>query len=156
MRIHRYVAAWSLLASVCVGPAVASAQEQAATEEVRSVIEAVSAGMEAGDWATLDTLFSESRGVHIIEGAGVNHGWVDYRDHHLAPELEAFGNFSYRWFAIEPVVDGDVSWASFRYELSAEVEAGPIKAEGRGTIVLRRSDGSWRVVHLHTSGRRVE
>ena len=132
----------------------AQAQDTATSDEVRHVIEAVNLAMEAGDWATLDTLFSSGRGLHIIEGAGVNHGWADYRDNHLAPELESFEDFSYRWFAIEPVVDGDASWAAFRYELSANTSAGAVNVEGRGTIVLQRRDGRWRVVHLHTSGRR--
>ena len=130
--------------------------DRPASDEVRTVIEAVNLGMQAGDWASLDTLFSESRGLHIIEGAGVNHGWADYRDSHLAPDLESFENFSYRWFAIEPVVDGDASWAAFRYELSANTSSGPLEVEGRGTIVLQRREGRWRVVHLHTSGGRTD
>ena len=85
----------------------------------------------------------------------MNHGWADYRDNHLAPELESFEDFSYRWFAIEPVVEGDASWAAFRYELSANTSSGAVEVEGRGTIVLRRRDSRWRVVHLHTSGRRT-
>jgi len=123
-------------------------------EAVRAVIEEVAAGMQAGDFASLDTLFTDGRGLHIIEGAGVNHGWADYRDNHLAPELEGFDNFSYRWFAIEPLVDGNAAWAAFRYELAADTESAHVEVEGRGTIVLQRRDGRWRVVHLHTSGRR--
>lgn len=133
----------------------ANTSGQDSADEVRSVIEAVNRGMEAGDWASLDTLFSPGRGLHIIEGAGVNHGWEDYRDNHLAPELESFERFSYRWFAIEPVVDGDASWAAFRYELSADTSSGAVSTEGRGTIVLQRREGRWHVVHLHTSGRRT-
>lgn len=137
-------------------PLHGQATDSQASDEVRTVIEAVNLGMQAGDWASLDTLFSESRGLHIIEGAGVNHGWADYRDNHLAPELESFDDFSYRWFAIEPVVDGDASWAAFRYELSANSSSGAVEVEGRGTIVLQRREGRWRVVHLHTSGRRTD
>ncbi len=133
-------------------PVLGQAESDGQRDIVRAVVAAVGAGMEAGDFASLDTLFSDSRGVHIIEGAGVDHGWADYRDHHLAPELEAFENFSYRWFAIEPVVDGNAAWASFRYELSAQTERGTLDIEGRGTVVLQRTD-RWRVVHLHTSGR---
>ena len=136
-------------AAVCTMPA--SAQDDRAA--VRGVIDAVAAGMQAGDFSSLDTLFSDGRGLHIIEGAGVNHGWADYRDNHLAPELEAFENFEYRWYAIEPVVDGDAAWAAFRYDLSADTERGSVAVEGRGTIVLQRRDGQWRVVHMHTSGR---
>lgn len=126
-----------------------------AVAEVRAVVASVGAGMEAGDFDALDQLFVSDRGLHIIEGAGVNHGWADYRDNHLKPELEGFRNFSYQWHSIEPQVSGETAFAAFRYDLSAETERGEIEIEGRGSIVLERRDGRWMVVHLHTSGRPV-
>ncbi len=84
----------------------------------------------------------------------MNHGWVDYRDHHLAPELERTEAFAVRYFAVEPVVRGDVAWASFRYELDAQMDGNALELEGRGTAVLERREGRWLIVHLHTSGRR--
>lgn len=126
---------------------------QASLDDVRAVVVAVGAGLQAGDFASLDTLFWESRAVHIIEGDGVDHGWAEYRDHHLAPELEQFENFVYRWYAIEPMVEGNAAWSAFRYELIADTERGHVDIDGRGTIVLRRMAGHWKVVHLHTSGR---
>ena len=41
-----------------------------------------------------------------------------------------------------------------RYELAFDRENGRIEIEGRGTAVLEKRDGSWLIVHLHTSGRR--
>jgi len=109
--------------------------------------------IQAKDLNTLTTFYASGSGVHIIEGSGVNHGWEDYRDHHLAPELEAFENFTYRYFAIEPQVRGNFSYAAFRYELSADTNSGRIDIEGRGTVILEKTDGQWKIVHLHTSGR---
>ena len=57
-------------------------------------------------------------------------------------------------YGVEPVVRADVAWASFRYDLSTDTPPGRVEVEGRGTAVLERMDGRWRVVHLHTSGRR--
>jgi ketosteroid isomerase-like protein len=143
-----------VLAGMVVMPVQAQdSGDDGTTAEVRAVIEAVAAGMQAGDFASLDTLFSSDPGLHIIEGAGVNHGWADYRDHHLKPEVEAFENFSYRWYAIEPTVNGDVAFSPFRYDLAADTERGHVEVEGRGTIVLQRDGGRWQVAHLHTSGR---
>ncbi|PCI54464.1 MAG: hypothetical protein COB36_09865 [Alphaproteobacteria bacterium] len=129
-----------------------SAQEDDVTQ-IRSLLERVAGLMQAGDLTPLDEIYAPGRGVHIIEGAGVNHGWEDYRDHHLAPELAAFENFSYRYFAIEPQVRGDTAYSAFRYELIADVESGHIEIEGRGTAILERMNGRWRIVHTHTSGR---
>ncbi len=92
--------------------------------------------------------------MRVIEGAGVNRGWVDYRDHHLAPELAEFTNFRYRYYEVEPQVRGNVAWASFRYELIADTPQGHVEVDGRGTAILERRGGRWLVVHTHTSGRR--
>jgi SnoaL-like protein len=150
-RITPTALAAALFVGVTTTPA--GAQEDPTVSQVKAVVEAVAVGMETGDFASLDTLFSADPGLHIIEGAGVNHGWADYRDDHLKPELESFENFSYRWYAIEPTVSGDAAWSPFRYDLSAETERGTVEIEGRGTIVLQRLDGRWQVVQLHTSGR---
>ncbi len=121
--------------------------------EIRSVMERVASLMKAGDLEPLGEIYAPGRGVHIIEGAGVNHGWEDYRDHHLKPEMEALKNFDYRYFAIEPQVRGNMAYTSFRYELAADTDKGHFEIEGRGTAILEKMDGRWRIVHTHTSGR---
>jgi len=126
------------------------------TSEIRSLMESVAALIQAGDLDPLGEIYAPGKGIHIIEGAGVNHGWEDYRDHHLRPEMEALSNIEYRYFAIEPQVRGDLAYTSFRYELAADTEQGPIAVEGRGTAILERMEGKWRIVHSHTSGRKKE
>ncbi len=121
--------------------------------EVQNLLSTVAASFQFGDLQPLDDLFAAGRGVHIIEGAGVNHGWAEYRDDHLRPELEVFENLNYRYFAIEPQVRGNMAFAAFRYELSGSMEGRELDIEGRGTAVLERLDGQWKIVHLHTSGR---
>ena len=123
-------------------------------DAIRQVIEAVAAYSQDNNLEAMDTLFAPERGIHIIEGAGVNHGWVDYRDNHLGPELERFENFRLRYYGVEPQVRGDVAWGSFRYELAYDAASGHRESEGRGSAVLEKRDGRWLIVHLHTSGRR--
>lgn len=144
-----------LLAAMTLAPLPGSAQTDSDdVEAVRAVLESLSAYAQAGDLDAMGALYAPGGGVHIIEGAGVNHGWEDYRDHHLAPELASFENFEYRYFSIEPVVRGEVAYSAFRYELKADTPDGHVEAEGRGTAVLERMDGAWKIVHTHTSGRR--
>lgn len=124
------------------------------TAEVRSFVEALDRAMEVGDIVGLDTMFAPDPWVEIIEGSGVNHGWVDYRDNHLKPELAEMKNLRYRFFEIRPQARGAVAWAPFRYELAADVADGHVEVEGRGTVILERRGTRWLVVQLHTSGRR--
>lgn len=112
--------------------------------------------MEAGDIPALDTLFAPDPWVEIIEGSGVNHGWPDYRDNHLKPELAEMKSLRYRFFEISPQVRGSVAWAPFRYELGTDTPTGHVEVEGRGTVILEQRQGRWLVVQLHTSGRRKQ
>ncbi len=146
----RLVLMFSTLATA--GSAMGSAQTP--EQQVTRVVEALATLSVAKDLAGLDTLYAPDPGVRVIEGAGVNKGWADYRDHHLAPELKEMKNFRSRYYDVEPQVRGNVAWASFRYELGVDTPRGPAESEGRGTAILEYRKGRWLVVHLHTSGRR--
>ena len=153
MQLTKYLVTIATCAAAATGAAAQTASLDD-TAAVRRVVEALAQFSQAKNLSAVDTLYAPGRGVHIIEGAGINHGWEDYRDHHLKPELEELQNFQYRYYAIEPVVHGDVAWASFRYELAADTPRGHVESEGRGTAVLEKRAGRWVIVHLHTSGRR--
>ena len=77
---------WVGLVAIAVPPMVQA--QTADAEAIRQVIEAVAAYSQANNVHAIDTLFAPEPGIHIIEGAGVNHGWADYRDNHLQAELE--------------------------------------------------------------------
>jgi len=148
-----------VLACLTVGTLLApvlNAQTPASsdTAAVRRIIEAVAAYSQAKNYSAMDTLYAPGGGVHIIEGAGVNHGWEDFRDNHLKPEFAEFQGIAYRYYAIEPVIRGDVAWASFRYDFAVDAPSGHVESEGRGTAMLEKREGRWVIVHQHTSGRR--
>ncbi len=128
--------------------------QAAAAAAVRRVVAAVASLQEANDIAGMDTLFASDPWVEIIEGSGINHGWTDYRNNHLKPELAEMQHLRFRFFDIAPQVRGNVAWAPFRYELAAHTPSGHVEVEGHGTAILERRGGRWVVVHLHTSGRR--
>jgi ketosteroid isomerase-like protein len=135
-------------------PAMRSASPASDTQAVRQVVEALAAYSQDKNLAALDTLYAPDAWVRVIEGSGVNNGWLDYRDHHLGPELREFSNFRYRYYDVESQVRGDVAWAAFRYELIADTPQGHAESDGRGTVILERRGGRWLVAQIHTSGRR--
>ena len=119
---------------------------------VGATVRALFAAAERGDVAALDTLYAGDS-LTVVEGAGINRGWADYRDHHLTPELREMKGFRYRPFEIEARVSGDLAWAMFRYALQAEVNGRAIDALGRGTAILERRGGRWIVRHTQTNSR---
>jgi len=142
----------SLLGLVSVGvllPTAAFAQATANPDraDVQRVIAEFAAHVQAGDLGALDSFFPE-RGLHILTDDGTTHGWAEYRDGYLGPELSEYPELTYAHTAIEPVVRGDVAWVAFRREFSS---ADSVPVEGRGTAVLEKLEGRWLIVHLHMS-----
>lgn len=124
---------------------------------VRRVVEATFGAAERRDMAALDTLYAGDS-LTVIEGAGINRGWSDYRDRHLGPELGEMQGLRYRPYDFEVHVNGDQAWTIFRYTLTAESQGRHADVVGRGTAILERTArGSggrrWVVRHIHTSGR---
>ena len=139
-------------------PAAGPSSRRPTAEEaaIEAALRALFAAAERGDLAALDTLYAGDS-LTVVEGAGINRGWTDYRDHHLGPELKAMKNFRYRPMEVEAHVAGPVAWALFRYALQGEVNGRALDMVGRGTAVLeRRGTGArarWVVRHTQTSSR---
>ena len=133
-------------------PARVAAPQSADAQRVSSTIQALFAAAERKDLAALDTLYAGDS-LTVLEGAGMNRGWSDYRDNHLAPELKEFQNFRYRPFEIEVRVSGDIAWAMYRYGLAADMPERKLDAVGRGTAILERKGDKWVVRHTHTASR---
>jgi ketosteroid isomerase-like protein len=89
--------------------------------------------------------------VHILTDTATTHGWPEYRDKFLKPEPARYKNLQFTHSAVEAQVRGPVAWVAFREELSGETASGSSKVSGRGTAVLEKIDGRWRIVHLHVS-----
>jgi len=148
------------LGTLFIASASASAQDHAhaghaaqpATVQAVEVIRALFAAAERKDLAALDSLYAGDS-LLVIEGAGINRGWTDYRDNHLAPELKEFRNFRYRPFEIEARVSGDLAWVTYRYALAADVEDRKVDVVGRGTAILERRGSRWVVRLTQTASR---
>ncbi len=130
-------------------PALASAQRVPDPERaaVAEVITSLGEYFQARDMSGAEALF-RSGGLHILTDDATTHGWAEYRDQHLRPELDAIGSLDYAHTRVEPTVRGIVAWASFRREISG---SGTMQEEGRGTAVLEKVDAKWTIVHLHMS-----
>lgn len=130
----------------------AQAGKAGRASEPAAVLQEVFAATMRGDIAALDTLFAGDS-LMIVEGAGINRGWADYRDHHLVPELKGMRLTAYAPREMEVHVTGAVAWIAFAYSLRADVSGRAVDNVGRGTAILEFRDARWRVRHLQTAGR---
>lgn len=135
-----------------------AARDAITTDSANAIasLRAVFAAAERGDLVALDSLYAGDS-LTVVEGAGINRGWADYRDHHLGPEVKMMKNFQYRPADIEVHVSGATAWTTFRYTLKADMNGRSIDNVGRGTAILIRrgtaTDARWVVRHIQTSSR---
>lgn len=129
----------------------------AQNNEVKAVTDVLTKeaqAVEKGDLASLDKLWANSEDVTVFESGHANYGWNDYRNTHLAPELKEFKNTKYSFSDLKVKVDGKTAWATFKYTLTAEIEARKIESGGLATAILEKRDGRWQIVHWHSSAPR--
>lgn len=156
MRYIHLLSGSLFIAALAASPTQAQRQPTADEAQAAATLRALFVAAERNDMAALDTLYAGDS-LTVVEGAGINRGWVDYRDHHLGPELKVMKNFQYRPSDIEVHVSGGVAWAIFRYTLRAAMNGRNIDNVGRGTAVLERKGtgarARWVVRHTQTSSR---
>lgn len=125
--------------------------QQRDEQAVKETVLAVAAAIEAKDFEKLDTLFYPN--AVIIEQGDQSFGWRAYRDTHLKPELDSFSELRYRHDQIVIRFSGMAAWVKFAYHLEAKAGEQPIKAEGRGSMILEKREDKWVIMHLHFSRR---
>ncbi|WP_339748679.1 nuclear transport factor 2 family protein [uncultured Maricaulis sp.] len=138
-------------AVVLFSAGIASADEPA---DISAVLESYSIALADEDvMAAQDWVLAEGDVFTIFEGSGVNIGWADYRDHHLAPEFasEDVSFQVYDWSGYSVEVDHDLAVATFDIRMEYTMRGEERTRDGHGTAVLTRTEAGWRIRHLHTS-----
>lgn len=109
---------------------------------VQQVIVQLGEDLQAGDLEAAEQLIRPRS--HILSDHATTHGWPEYRDQVLAPELARI-KAGYAHTAVEATVHGDLAYVAFRRVFG---KAGAAQSEGRGTAVLQKLDGRWIIVQL--------
>ena len=124
------------------------------TASIEAWLKGYDAAFNAKDLEKLGSFYHPE--VTVYEGGGINNGWADYRDRHLGPELKVFENlqFGHREFKVSMLPGGQSAYVTARYTLKAKMKERDIDAEGLATyVVIKGTDGNWKIRHSHTSSR---
>jgi ketosteroid isomerase-like protein len=137
-----------------IAPAAPLAGDERAVAEV---LGQYAAALSANDLDRVRPLLVAGDGFSYFEGSFVNVGWQSYHDH-LAPEMAMFENPSYRVTDLRPFVNGDLAYVTYSWAMdvtvvSTKFESGrhAVAMAGKGTAILSRVAGAWRIRHLHTA-----
>src|SRR5438552_10801853 len=125
---------------------------------VRDTLMKSASSFEKNDMAAATQVWANEESLTVFESGHANYGWVDYRDHHLGPEMKEMQNTKYSFSDMKIHVAGNTAWATMKYSIAADVgEAGKarhVDGGGLATAVLEKRDGQWRIVHWHSSAPR--
>lgn len=142
-----------LVVLICMPCAAAAQAPPTDAAAVEAWLKGYDAAFMAKDLDRLATFYHPD--VTIYEGAGINHGWADYRDRHLGPELKAFSNlqFGHTETKVTILPGGQSAYATSRYTIKAKMGERELDSEGLETLLLIRTPEGWKVRHSHTSSR---
>ncbi|MEO8505080.1 MAG: nuclear transport factor 2 family protein [Acidobacteriota bacterium] len=142
-----FVALVALLVSVPVARASVGSDEEA----INAVIMEESAAFRAGDLPRIAACWDQAETTSVIESGHASWGWFDYRDKHLKAELANMQVATYELSDFRVMTSGDMAFATLHYRIVANYRGVGLRANGLKTVVLRKRDGRWRIVHTHTS-----
>ena len=143
-------AAWALALGAALAASAASPARADDTAEVRAVLDAQVAAWNRGDLEAFMAGYWRSPELVFVSGAVVTKGWEAtlerYRKRYKSEGRE-MGGLRFEGIEIQRL-GADAAFARGEYWLRMSDGAEP---HGRFTLILRRLDGAWRIVHDHTS-----
>lgn len=143
----------ALAVGVLGAAAPASAQGEAAPDPgdaIRQVLEEQAAAWNRGDLDAFMEGYWRSDELIFTSGGNVQRGWRTTLDRYresYGTSPETMGRLTFSDLEIHPLGD-DAAWALGRWALAYDDGSAP---GGVFTLVLRRIDAQWRIVHDHTS-----
>lgn len=152
MRILHALLAAGLLALAAPAGAQSGAGE-ADADAVKAVLSTYKGALERLDLAGVDALFAP--GNQVVESGKVEGGYADYLAHHIGPELGHFKSFKFSDYSVSVRLEGPVALATetYRYTIVLKDKPEPIERQGVATSALKKIDGQWRILSMHSSSR---
>ena len=92
----------------------------------------------------------------IFESGGSEGNYAHYLEHHLGPEFKEFKSFKYNDYNVDVKVDGNYAFATetYSYIIVVTKDNAEVKRKGVSTSVLKKVNGSWRIMISHNSSRK--
>ncbi len=123
-----------------------------------AIIDAIEKGWEHADGRPFRQHFLDFDGARYIESGGQNTSLTDLIEHHVEPEGDSLDNLQLDLSDVETHIEGDFAWAVADVEFKATVKRDQREIHYRGyeTFLFRRVEGTWKVIHSHSSTRAVK
>ncbi|MCH8862010.1 MAG: nuclear transport factor 2 family protein [Proteobacteria bacterium] len=151
-KLARHILMLVLLVGALGSLTAANASDPTSEETaVRDVLVAYHVALTSGDIREVEPFVVTDQRFTMVEGKHTNLGWADYRDNHLTPELAGLQKVDLTLDIREILVDGDLAFASFTYDITPKGDPEKNYGSARATAILVRENGAWLIRLMHTS-----
>ena len=140
----------TIVAGAVVGAVCFSAGLRAQTPE--DIVTAFHAALAQGD--SVGALQLLDPRVVIFESGDAEMSRDEFASHHLGTDMRYAASTKREVTEIHSEMRGDMAIVISRNAVTGTFGDRDINSRGAETMVLRRSDGDWRIVHIHWSSRR--
>lgn len=89
--------------------------------------------------------------VTIFEGGGVEKSADEYASHHMMTDMKYLAKVKTEVLTHSVKVIGDMAYSMSRTKSTGQVSMKYINAEGMETMVLKKKNNTWKIVHIHWS-----
>jgi len=135
-------------------PAAAEEWQTDAPEEARAAVAVVDrffASLSAGD---IDGAAAElDPGLIVLESGGAERSAAEYLSHHAGSDAQFLKTAQQKPGRRVARANGDLAWVASDNDLVIQQDGKPVTIASAETMVLRRTDGGWKIVHIHWSSR---
>ncbi|MFT5233094.1 MAG: hypothetical protein ACI9UK_001311 [Candidatus Krumholzibacteriia bacterium] len=125
---------------------------------IEAIIADVAVGWETADGAPFRQHFLDFPGARYVESGGQNSSLQDLIENHVEPEGDALAELTLDFSEIDVNFEDGFAWAiaSVRVKATIKSDGRKIDKKGYETFLFRDVEGTWRVVHTHSSTRSVK
>jgi len=105
-------------------------------------------------------LFAEDS--QVFESGGVEGSYANYIEHHIGPELGHFDKFEFSDYEIDVQVDEPYAFTTETYIYTIVIkpdekgESKTVRKKGVATSILKKIDGNWKIIKMHSSSRNAK
>ena len=119
-----------------------------------TAVDAFHAALQRGDGGAAAAQLADD--ALIYESGGVERGKAEYASHHLAADAKFAKATTRVVMKRSGRTNGDFAWVATESTTKGTYRDRAINSVSTETMVLRRQNGAWRIVHVHWSSANVK
>jgi len=131
--------------------------DSADDKAIKSIINAIQKGWEDGDGTPFRTHFLDYEGARYFESGGQNSGLSDLVENHVEPEKNSIPDLKLGLNDLKIHYEEGFAWATASTTIQGTIMSSGriLDNTGKQTWLFRNINGTWKVVHTHSSSRAV-